>query len=647
MAKGLGNIPLIENFIFESDSGNVNKKWTEWKEDFDLYLSASGVTQEQQKRGLLLHLGGKELKKVYKTLKETDDKYENIVEKLNNHFGTKKNIMYERFIFKQAKQNSEEDTATYITRLRTLAETCDFANTGEEIRDHFVSSCYSRTLKEKLLRETDLTLQKCLEIGKSKELSRKQAEEMTEKNRAATTVNRVDNKNKPSHREHHRQNHEESHRPKHKEYHHHFNRPKYRQNRTSNNQQNTKKCYRCGDDYDRDHNRVCKANGKICHICQKKNHLSSCCKSKKTETVDKVEYNSNSESEGYESFAVSSKEKTKSTKLAVNNVEITMIIDSGSSINIIDKNTFEEIKKENKNLVLLQNIKTKIFPYASKPVKTLGYFRATLETKNKITTEKVFVVDHYDAGNLLCFHSAKELDLIQIKEQSENVNSINKQQPVANQQTAERKIRNSILQDFPEVFKGRGKLKNFECKFYINKDIQPVAQKLRRQPYHIRKAIKNEIERLEAEDVIERVEGPQEWVSNVVVIPKSNGKVRLCLDARMINTAIKRETYPIPTLESIVDQMHGAKIFAKLDLKEAYTQLELHENSRNITCFNTEGGIYRHKRLVYGINNSFEIFQRAMEQSIGTMEGVKFIADDIIVYAINDEELLQKLKKIV
>lgn len=173
-----------------------------------------------------------------------------------------------------------------------------------------------------------------------------------------------------------------------------------------------------------------------------------------------------------------------------------------------------------------------------------------------------------------------------------------------------------------------------------------MAQKLRRQPYHLRKAIKAEVDRLVAEDVIEKVSGPKEWVSNVVAIPKANGKVRVCLDARVINTAIERETYPIPTLDSIIDQMHGAKIFAKLDMKEAYTQLELDEQSRDITCFHTEQGIYRHKRLVYGINNSFEIFQRAMEHSFGVMEGVKFIADDIIIYAKDEKELLKIIRKV-
>ena len=66
-----------------------------------------------------------------------------------------------------------------------------------------------------------------------------------------------------------------------------------------------------------------------------------------------------------------------------------------------------------------------------------------------------------------------------------------------------------------------------------------------------------------------------------------------------------------------------------------------------MTCFHTENGISRYKRLVYGINNSFEIFQRAMEQTIGEMEGVKFISDDIIIHASNDEKLLQTLRKVI
>ena len=148
------------------------------------------------------------------------------------------------------------------------------------------------------------------------------------------------------------------------------------------------------------------------------------------------------------------------------------------------------------------------------------------------------------------------------------------------------------------------------------------------------------MKRLEEADIIEKVEGPQEW-SNFVIVPKTNKTVRLCLDARTINKAIRRERYPIPTLDSVIDEMYGSKIFFKLDMKEAYTQLELDVESRKITNFQTDEGDYRHKRLVYRINNSFEIFKKTMEQSYGEIDGVNFISDDIIIYASNEQDLLR------
>ena len=80
-------------------------------------------------------------------------------------------------------------------------------------------------------------------------------------------------------------------------------------------------------------------------------------------------------------------------------------------------------------------------------------------------------------------------------------------------------------------------------------------------------------------------------------------------------------------------------------MREAYTQLELDEQSRSITNFNTEDGVYRHKRLVYGINNSFETFQRYMEQSYGNINGIKFISDDVIIYAKDESDLFTSVDR--
>ena len=208
--------------------------------------------------------------------------------------------------------------------------------------------------------------------------------------------------------------------------------------------------------------------------------------------------------------------------------------------------------------------------------------------------------------------------------------------------TENKRITNAVIEKYNDIFQGRGKQNNFQrrrkCDACCTEDASV--------PISTANAINTEIERLEEEDIIEKVSGPQGWISNFDVVSKKNNKVRLCLDARTLNTAIKREKYPIPTVDSIIDSMHGSKIFAKLDMKEAYTQLELSPDSREITNFNTENGVYRHKRLVYGINNSFEIFQRTMEQSFGVIDGVRFISDDIIIYAKDEKDLIQKLETV-
>ena len=115
----------------------------------------------KQKTALLLHLGGKDLRQIYKTVKAETDTYNDVKQKLSRYFNPKKNVTYERFIFKSASQEVGESCSSYITRLKTLAETCDFEG-NNEIRDHFVFTCRLTTLKKKLLQQENLTLEKLL-----------------------------------------------------------------------------------------------------------------------------------------------------------------------------------------------------------------------------------------------------------------------------------------------------------------------------------------------------------------------------------------------------------------------------------------------------------------------------------------------------
>ena len=158
----------------------------------------------------------------------------------------------------------------------------------------------------------------------------------------------------------------------------------------------------------------------------------------------------------------------------------------------------------------------------------------------------------------------------------------------------------TLFRDFPECFKGVGKLKGFQVKLHIDESVKPVAQKLRPPPYGLREKIQQILEELVDCNVIEPGEGPTPWVSPVVVVPKPSGDIRLCVDMRKGNEAIIRERHPIPTVDDILYQLNGSKVFSKLDLKWRLHQIELEQQSRIVTTFITHKGLYRYKRLMFG-----------------------------------------------
>ncbi len=116
-------------------------------------------------------------------------------------------------------------------------------------------------------------------------------------------------------------------------------------------------------------------------------------------------------------------------------------------------------------------------------------------------------------------------------------------------------------------------------------------QATRRTPFHLRKQVSKELDNLEQQGIIEKVDGATPWVSPIVVIPKKKGGVRLCIDMRMPNQAIRRERHPTLTVDDLIHTLNGAIVFSKLDLKAGYHQIPLAPESRHITTFVTHKGL--------------------------------------------------------
>ena len=112
-----------------------------------------------------------------------------------------------------------------------------------------------------------------------------------------------------------------------------------------------------------------------------------------------------------------------------------------------------------------------------------------------------------------------------------------------------------------KFFKGFCKLKDYEVILHIDESVAPVAQPAWRIPFHIRKQVEIEQERLEKQDIIEKVDGPALWISPLVIIPKRNGEVCLCIDMRMANRVILKEGHPSPTVVDLIHSLNGSRKF--------------------------------------------------------------------------------------
>lgn len=114
-----------------------------------------------------------------------------------------------------------------------------------------------------------------------------------------------------------------------------------------------------------------------------------------------------------------------------------------------------------------------------------------------------------------------------------------------------------------------------------------------------------------------------------------------------MNQAVVREHFPMPVVEEYLARLGQGKIWSKLDIREAFHQVELTEASRDVTTFITNRGLFRFKRLPFGLVTAPEIFQRIMEEMLSGCEGSFWYLDDIIVEGATKEIHDRNLRKVV
>lgn len=182
-----------------------------------------------------------------------------------------------------------------------------------------------------------------------------------------------------------------------------------------------------------------------------------------------------------------------------------------------------------------------------------------------------------------------------------------------------------------------GRCEQFKAALHLKSDARPVFRQRRPAPFHTMALISEELERLEQSEIITPVQFSL-YAAPIVVVRKANGTIRLCGDySTGLNDMLESHEYPIPTPEQIFASLANAKIFTQLDLSEAYLQIEMNDESRKLLTIHTHKGLYVFNRLCPGVKPAAGIFQQTMETIFAGLDIIIYF-DDVLIASSSMED---------
>ena len=303
----------------------------------------------------------------------------------------------------------------------------------------------------------------------------------------------------------------------------------------------------------------------------------------------------------------------RSVDLMLNNAQVRFKIDTGADVTVIPDKIYEALRP---TPTLVKSSKTLFGPaHTSLPVR--GCFVGKIKKGDKTTEQEIFVVN--GAHNALLGRPA--IETLAIVQQVDAVEATN------------------LNAKFPGLFTGLGKLRGPDYVIKLKPEAKPFALSTpRRVPVPFLTKVKEELSRMEQMQIISKVDEPTEWCAGMVVVPKANGKVRICVDLTNLSESILREFHPLPSVDHILAQLSGATMFSKLDANSGFWQIGPSPESAKLTTFITPFGRFCFNRLPFGISSAPEHFQTRISQVLEGTDGALCQMDYILVFGKTTEE---------
>lgn len=330
--------------------------------------------------------------------------------------------------------------------------------------------------------------------------------------------------------------------------------------------------------------------------------------------------------------------------VTISGEEVRGLLDSGASISCLGKGAFETLQKCN---LRWKEIETKVQTASGQQQEVKGYTDVVITYKEMSRPIRLYVIPSLSQSLYLGidfwihFNLLPKLEEVEVTQEvaeaaDPNLHQLN---------SVQNKRLNNIISLFPSCEKeGLGKTTLLKHEIDVG-SAAPSKQRYYAVSPAIQKTMYEEVDRMLDLGVIE--ESRSAWSSPVTVVAKANGKSRLCLDARHLNSVTVKDAYPMPLIEGILSRLNETHFISSVDLKDAFWQIELEEQSREKTAFTVPGRpLYQFTRMPFGLCNAAQSMCRLMDLTIPSAlrEFIFVYIDDLLVVSSNFETHLERLQ---
>ena len=619
----------MAKFLPPKEFDFVPEKWLEWSSRWERYrvISKTDEEEEEFQVNCLLYTMGSDSESIMNSFTLSADdrkKYDEVKKAFDKYFSPRKYVIFERARFFRRDQMPGETVEQYVRALNDIAGRCEFGDKrSEQMRDRIVVGILDTAVSREMQKMDVAALTEDVAINMArqaeqvdknmKELSvnRSAAADLLASTSSSGTNNNNDSKTAVTDAVNARGR---------------YNKPggsKAKSHSTTSNNDSSSKCKRCG--YKTHTQGKCPAADVSCNKCSKTGHYARCCLSK-PKSVNDVDADEPSDDQlflGAVEVGQSGKSWTKHVQVSGVKIPVRFKLDSGADVTIIPNQLCG-------NIVLTPSDRT-LLGAGNSSIDVIGYFDAKLSVAGKNANERMYVVKQSKA--LLSRDACVRLGLIKLLcdvDQLDVTNGL------------------KFKDEFKSLFTGLGRMHR-EVEIELRSDNRSAysIHTPRSVPYPMLNRVRAELNDMVNKGVIFEVDQPTEWVAPMVVVPKPNNAVRICVDYTELNKVVRREVYPMSHVEASLAKLGRGTIFTKLDANSGFYQIPLSNKSKLLTTFLTPFGRFAFNRLPFGLSSSPEIYSKIVSEVLSGLDGVIVHMDDVCVFGESIDEHDSRVREVL